>query len=104
MLWIFFQDLDFLSDGLEGRTSNPVSLLLDALTHPDADLGMEHPSLLSWEHHDDREIPHIIVGKNAPGGAWQVMDGKMQTLSLGNWMELPNMPFKEYVAKQALKR
>lgn len=42
------QDLDLLSLGLEGRTTNPVSLLLDALAHPCADLGLETEPLVEW--------------------------------------------------------
>ena len=29
----------------------------------------------------------------------QTMEGKMQTLSLGNWMQLPNFPFKDWLDK-----
>lgn len=42
------QDLDYLSAGLEGRTTNPVSLLVDALAHPCADIGLEMEPLLEW--------------------------------------------------------
>ena len=30
----------------------------------------------------------------------QMMDGEMQTLSLGNWMELPNEPFKPWIQRR----
>lgn len=66
------QDLRFLSQGLEGRTSHPVSLLMDALVHPGADLGMELPSLLQWRHHPERQVDHVVLGTSPPGGAWQV--------------------------------
>lgn len=42
------QDLGHLSLGLEGRTTNPVSLLLDALVHPCADIGLEMEPLVEW--------------------------------------------------------
>lgn len=57
---------------MEGRSPNPVALLFDSLTHPDADLGCECPSLLEWERHDDKHVPHVVLGKRLPGGAWQV--------------------------------
>ena len=66
------QDLEYLSSGLEGRSLNPVALLFDALTHPDADTGQDRPSLLEWRHHQDKAIPHVVLGKRLPGGAWQV--------------------------------
>lgn len=66
------QDLRFLSQGLEGRTSHPVSLLMDALIHPGADLGLELPSLLQWRHHSDKQVDHVVLGTSPPGGAWQV--------------------------------
>jgi len=96
---IIEQDLEFLSDGLEGRSSNPVGLLFDTLTHPAADLGMESESLLEWKLHKEEAVPHVVLGKRAPGGVWQMLDGDMQTISLGNWMELPGMSFKEWRRK-----
>lgn len=71
-LLLFVKDLKFLSDDLEGRSPNPVSLLFDTLSNPDADLGMESPSLLQWKHHADREISHVVLGKKEEGGIWQV--------------------------------
>jgi hypothetical protein len=59
--------------GLEGRSNNPVSLLMDTLNHPCADLGLELPSLLEWHHHPGCQVDHIVIGKGPPGGSWQVM-------------------------------
>lgn len=73
-LYICPQDLSELSEGLEGRSSNPVALLFDALTHPDADLGAEMPSCLTWQKEEAHFTPHIVLGKSLPGGAWQVGD------------------------------
>lgn len=94
------QDLEYLSEGLEGRSPNPVALLFDALTHPDADLGIDTGSLLEWRHDPSRHIPHVVLGKGPVGGAWQMMDGEMQTLSLGNWMQLPDEPFKPWIQRR----
>ena len=90
---LVLQDLEFLSDvsyfkcsffeysrfesiyqGLEGRSTNPVSVLFDALAHPDADLGVEQPSLLEWRFRDDLQVDHVVLGKGQPGGAWKVSD------------------------------
>ena len=49
--------------GLEGRSTNTVSLLFDALLHPDADLGINSPSLLEWENMPDLQIDHVVLGK-----------------------------------------
>jgi hypothetical protein len=62
---IFFQ-------GLEGRSTNPVSILFDALSHPDADIGHELPSLLEWKIRTDLAVDHVVLGRGNPGGAWQV--------------------------------
>jgi len=61
-----------MSDGLEGRTSNPLALLFDALSNPHADIGVQLPSLLRWEFHPNREIPHVVLGRYDVGGIWQV--------------------------------
>lgn len=61
-----------MSDGLEGRTSNPVALLVDSLCNPDADFGANLPSLLKWEYHPEKAIPHVVLGLHDEGGIWQV--------------------------------
>ncbi|XP_059138549.1 oxidative stress-induced growth inhibitor 2-like [Physella acuta] len=94
------QDLPTLSEGLEGRSNNPVALLFDSLFHPDADFGADIPSVLEWNYQPQNEIPHVILGKTKPGGTWQKIDGAMQTISQNSWMELPGVPFKEWLAKQ----
>ena len=58
--------------GLEGRSDNPVSLLLDALQKPNADLGVEDPSLLEWRHDSTHIVDHVVLGRGKPGGVWQV--------------------------------
>ena len=77
--------------GCEGRSSNPVSVLFDQLNHPEADSGKEKPGLLEWRFRPDLKVDHLILGKGKPGGCWKSMDGDVQTVSLGTWMELPNL-------------
>ncbi|XP_076358161.1 oxidative stress-induced growth inhibitor 2-like [Tachypleus tridentatus] len=91
-------DLQWLSEGLEGRSNNPVSLLFDALSHPDADLGVEQPSVLSWYYQPSKKTDHVVLGKGPPGGAWQKMEGGTLTISFGSWMELPGLPFRDWNA------
>jgi hypothetical protein len=67
-----FQDLEYLSEGLEGRSNNPVALLFDILTKPNADLGSEVPSTLSWAKREKGICDHVVLGKGQPGGVWQV--------------------------------
>ncbi|XP_053324247.1 oxidative stress-induced growth inhibitor 2 [Spea bombifrons] len=90
------QDLEYLSEGLEGRSANPVAVLFDTLLHPNADFGYDYPSVLQWKLEQEPYIPHIVLGKGPPGGAWHDMEGSMLTLSLGDWMELPGLKFKEW--------
>ena len=59
--------------GLEGRSTNPVSVLFDALEHPDADLGVQQPSLLEWKLRKDLSVNHVVLGPGCPGGAWNVL-------------------------------
>jgi hypothetical protein len=110
---IVLQDLRELSEGLEGRSTNTVSLLFDALLHPDADLGINSPSLLEWENMPDLQIDHVVLGKGQPGGTWKQfgnkdkekddgkttslsMDNNLLTVSLGAWMELPNLTLSQW--------
>lgn len=66
------QDLEYLSEGLEGRSQSPVALLFDALLRPDTDFGGSLDSVLSWKRQKDRAVPHLVLGRNLPGGAWHV--------------------------------
>lgn len=95
------RDLNYLSSGLQGRSFNPVSVLMDTLQHPEADFGTEHPSTLSWKHRPDKVVNHIVIGKGLPGGAWDKMDDCNETLtiSLKNWMQLPGMSMKQWVTE-----
>ncbi|RZF32821.1 hypothetical protein LSTR_LSTR011467 [Laodelphax striatellus] len=95
---IMQQDLPFLSQGLEGRSSNPVSLLMDALLHPWADQGLDLPPLVDWHYVPEYTIDHVVLGKGVPGGAWQTMDPNILTISLNKWMELPGFPWSKWEA------
>lgn len=89
-------DLFSLADGLEGRSTNPVSLLLDSLQHPCADLGMELPCMVEYKYHPEKEIDHLVLGRGPPGGSWHRMDPNLRTLSLAAWMSLPGLSFPEW--------
>ena len=71
-VFLVLQELEPLCEGLEGRSNNPVALLFDHLSHPDADLGLDNPSVLQWNHKEQAEIPHVVLGKARTGGTWQV--------------------------------
>lgn len=96
------QDLVELAEGLEGRSTNPVSLLLDSLQNPCADIGLEVPSLLQYRYQPDKEVDHVVLGSGPPGGSWHRMDPNLRTLSLSAWMSLPGLDFNTWMAKQAL--
>lgn len=129
---ICLQDLEYLSEGLEGRSRNPVAVLFDTLLHPNADFGYEFPPVLQWKRDKQQHIPHLVLGRATPGGAWhvsnkfslwhrctypnllsiplflciffypsffspQAMEGSMLTISLGIWMELPGVNYRDLV-------
>ena len=87
--------IDF-HQGLEGRSNYPVALLLDALQKPEADLGLKNPSLLEWRHVPEARVDHVVLGRGGPGGIWQSIDGDMLTVSLGGWMELPDLSMSQW--------
>ncbi|XP_066481534.1 oxidative stress-induced growth inhibitor 2 isoform X2 [Tiliqua scincoides] len=97
-LSIVDQELEYLSEGLEGRSSNPVAVLFDTLLHPDADFDFDYSPVLQWKLEPHHYIPHIVLGKGLPGGAWHAMEGSMLTISFGDWMELPGYTFKDWAA------
>ncbi|XP_018618588.1 oxidative stress-induced growth inhibitor 2 [Scleropages formosus] len=92
------QDFEYLSEGLEGRSSNPVAVLFDTLLHPNADFGYEFPPVLQWRLESQRRVPHLVLGRATPGGAWHAMEGSMLTISLGIWMELPGVNYRDPTA------
>jgi len=91
------QDLDYLSEGLEGRSFNPVALLFDQLQRPNTDLGFEQGSCLEWTYNSDHVVNHLVLGCGPPGGSWHDMQGSQLTLSLNNWLELPGFDFQDWL-------
>ncbi|XP_061641253.1 LOW QUALITY PROTEIN: oxidative stress induced growth inhibitor 1 [Phyllopteryx taeniolatus] len=91
------QDLEYLCEGLQGRSSNPVAVLFDSLLLPDGDFGLDRTSPLEWRYEPERAVTHLVLGKGPPGGAWHAMEGSMLTLSLANWMELPGLKLKDWM-------
>ena len=78
-------------------------MLLDHLQKPDADLGLRLPSQLEWRHHPDKALDHVVLGRGGPGGVWHSLAGSeeegggdMLTVSLGGWMELPDLSMEEW--------
>ncbi len=90
-----------LSDGLEGRSNNPVALLVDTLLRPDADMGESEPSSLCWFHDPSRAVSHVVVGRGNPGGCWQFMEPNTRTLSLAEWLDLPLYSFQDWQRERA---
>jgi len=78
-----------LCEGLKGRSDNPMALLFDALLHPEADTGRPGRSCIAMERQEHRAVPHLVLGRGAPGGSWNRMPQPMLSLSPGYWMELP---------------
>lgn len=97
MVTFYFQDLEYLSEGLEGRSFNPVALLFDQLLRPNADLGKDQGSCLKWHHNENRAVKHLVLGSGPPGGSWHHMQGSQLTLSLNNWLELPGCDFQDWL-------
>ncbi|XP_063293422.1 oxidative stress-induced growth inhibitor 1 [Pelobates fuscus] len=94
---ITLQDLEYLSEGLEGRSSSPASLLFDTLLRPETDFLGDVDSVLTWKLEPEKAIAHLVLGRDPPGGAWNAIEGSMITLSRGDWMGLPDLPFKEWI-------
>ncbi|XP_068117917.1 oxidative stress-induced growth inhibitor 1 [Hyperolius riggenbachi] len=91
------QDLEYLSEGLEGRSNSPAALLFDTLLKPDTDFLGDVKSVLKWMLEPERAVPHLVLGKGPPGGAWNAIEGSMITLSRGDWMGLPDLSFKDWM-------
>lgn len=94
---LFCQDLEYLTEGLQGRSNNPVALLFDYLSQPNADTGLNEESTLMWRHRSDRRIPHLVIGRGRNGGSWHLMQGSQLTVSLNNWLDLPGWTFREWL-------
>eukprot|EP00128_Syssomonas_multiformis_P011144 Colp12_sorted_trinity150504_noHs@36463 len=97
---ILEQDLITLSEGLEGRSTSPVSLLFDALDKPNADFTTQWESAIEWRHNRNNFIDHVVIGKGPPGGTWVDMTRQLLTLSYGSWMSLPGYSFQQWSREQ----
>ena len=86
-----------MSEGLEGRSFNPVALLFDQLLRPNTDLGEDQGSCLKWHYQGDRAVKHLVIGSGPPGGSWHNMQSSQLTLSLNNWLELPGYEFQDWL-------
>lgn len=81
----------------QGRSNNPIALLVDSLLHPNADgqHGSSFPqdlTCLETRHLPERAVEHVVVGSGPAGGSWAKMAPSTQTLSPGFWMGLPGLP------------
>ncbi|XP_039619011.1 oxidative stress-induced growth inhibitor 1-like isoform X1 [Polypterus senegalus] len=94
------QDLEYLAEGVEGRSQNPMAVLFDSLVRPDRDFGGTADSVLTWKEDHKDHIQHLVLGKGPPGGSWHSFDGSMTTLSLGEWMELPGLNFRDWIRRK----
>lgn len=66
-------------------------MLIDNLLHPDADLGAHLQSKIKWRHDSSKAIDHLCLGRGGIGGVWNQLTSKnLKTISMANWMELPN--------------
>jgi len=74
-----------------------VALLFDTLNHPGVDVGDKLPSSLKWQYDKSKAIPHVVLGKQAPGGCWNDMEDSLLTLSHRDWLELPMLSYQELV-------
>ena len=90
------QDLEYLSDGLEGRSKNPLSLLFDTLMQPNEDIGESHPPSLNWTQQQCKAISHVVLGSGKPGGSWHRMQSDVWSLSTGRWLQLPIYEYEDW--------
>ena len=65
--------------------------------HPDADLGAHLQSKLKWRHDSSMAVDHLCLGRDGIGGAWDKLTSKrLKTISMADWMELPNYPMETF--------
>ncbi|XP_072948194.1 oxidative stress-induced growth inhibitor 1-like isoform X2 [Epargyreus clarus] len=86
---LYETDLIELAEGLEGRSQNPIPLLVDNLLRPCADLGIQADSLIEWKYDVEKQIDHVVLGRGPPGGAWHTFPAGVRTLSPAGWLALP---------------
>ncbi|RVE53456.1 hypothetical protein evm_001826 [Chilo suppressalis] len=86
---LYEADLMELAEGLEGRSQNPIPLLMDNLMRPCADLGIQSDSLIEWRYDAEKQIDHVVLGRGPAGGAWHTFPRSVRTLSPAAWLRLP---------------
>ncbi|CAG9793114.1 unnamed protein product [Diatraea saccharalis] len=86
---LYETDLLELAEGLEGRSHNPIPLLMDNLLRPCADMGIQADSLIEWKYDIEKQIDHVVLGRGPAGGAWHTLPGSVRTLSPAAWLSLP---------------
>eukprot|EP00668_Euglena_longa_P042750 GGOE01056601.1.p1 GENE.GGOE01056601.1~~GGOE01056601.1.p1 ORF type:complete len:499 (+),score=98.10 GGOE01056601.1:226-1722(+) len=102
-------DLKAMSEGLQGRSSNPVALLVDTLMHPGADgafgpvFSFGQRTAVDFRHLPGRCIRHVVLSGGPAGGSWVVMPGDFPTLSPAYWMEMPGWPLRQYCRQKGLE-
>jgi hypothetical protein len=65
--------------------------------HPDADLGAHLQSKIKWRHDPSLSIDHVCLGRGGVGGVWNQLTSKqLKTVSMADWMELPNYPMSTF--------
>lgn len=70
------------------------------MVRPNADVGDEHPSSLSYIYRPDRIVPHVVLGKGTPGGSWNEFSPEIITLSFASWLDLPAYSFRDWLEKE----
>lgn len=73
--------------------------------HPDADLGAHSQSKLKWRRDPSQAIDHVCLGRGIVGGVWNQLTSKqLQTVSMADWMELPNYPMATFRQQRRARR
>ncbi|KAL4702905.1 hypothetical protein ACJJTC_005133, partial [Scirpophaga incertulas] len=85
----FIRSRPKLAEGMEGRSQNPISILMDNLLRPCADIGIQAESLIEWKYDVEKEVDHVVLGRGPPGGAWHTFPSSVRTLSPNAWLALP---------------
>lgn len=96
------QDIPYLAQGLEGRTTNPVSLLLDALQHPCADIGLEIEPLIEWRKEGKEVYIHTLSWALTAGvhgsSLLQVVSSRVKTFCIRRFVVYADNFFMNQIA------
>jgi hypothetical protein len=100
--WLVDADLRALSNGLEGRSNNPIALLSDHLTLPFVDMGYRESGSVVTEFRPTAALKTVLIGDQA-GGSWSAFAASTMTLSPGSWMGLAGFPLDRWLEGQQQK-